>query len=112
MHAELSHRLTSHEKWSYGQGRIEPYLGEWDDAPVHRAGSGLLWRWLDGSWVLDLDDAATAGVLVGMLPPRSYAMRQASGDWFVCIVGSGSAHDAATLGEAAARALLALWGQP
>lgn len=123
MHTDLPNRLTSHEKWSYGLGRTEPYLGEWDDIPAHRDGRGPLWRWLDGAWVLDLDDAATAGVLLQVLTDELSSM---SG-YLVASVDTGeslpwcfelcpkyvgdSAYHGRTLGEAAALTLLALWGR-
>jgi hypothetical protein len=60
-------------------------------------------------WFPDLTDAATAGVLLSMLtaaiPLRTVVVcREQNGTWWV------ESHIGDTLGEAAAHALLALWG--
>jgi len=97
---ELARRLVAHPRWTWRPGakavgrRGLPAAWFRVEEPVGR----LSGEWADA--VPDLADAATAGVLLGMLGrpttiPCGWVL-----DW----------HRGGTLGEAAARALLSAWG--
>lgn len=65
----------------------------------------------DGEWVPDLDDPATAGVLLGRLASRAcvvvYGPTEPGGEWALDCDGDPS-HHGPTLGRACASALVAL----
>jgi hypothetical protein len=101
--SDLARELAAHPRFAEGH-RLPPGFGE---AWVRRE-PGLLWRWTPEDWRLDLTDAATAGCLVDMLDPSGMRgitiCRERDGTWWV------DTYIAPSLGEAAARALLASWG--
>jgi hypothetical protein len=105
--------LVAHERFQHrALPRILIGRDDWRDADT-----GILWRWVNGRWRLDVEDAATAGVLVSLLDPGRVD-RDERGWWRVWWRLPGVSPDASadnsdfrtTLGEAAARALAAVLG--
>ncbi len=76
------------------------------------------WKWVEGlrlvngGGFLDLADDATAGILLGMLRDacRVYPTVAPSVDGRISVGAMGEYYLGATLGEALALALLAVWG--
>jgi hypothetical protein len=76
-----------------------------DKSTICRIGAGTTWK-EDG--LPDLGDPATVGCLLAMLPPNRWAVTPAiGGGWTV--ETRGQVHGGPTLGEAVARALIAVW---
>lgn len=95
---QLAEKLVAHPRWRALGISVRP--------SESRSNEGMI----DGpTGYPDLTDAATAGVLVGLLDPSGMRgitiCRERDGTWWV------DTYTAATLGEATARALLASWGQ-
>ncbi len=124
--SDLARELVRHPRWRWAPGMLiadygpgirycwqdETYLhgaaepgGAWMRIPKSRIG--------DGPYLPDLTDAATAGCVLALLPypPRIERVddphRTPSTLWFVAPSGGGPWHQGPTLGEAAARALMA-----
>lgn len=108
--AEVARALAAHPRWVWAPAML----------PVgcYRVGGDGFEPGVDGppDAVPDLTDAATAGVLLGMLaealPPGSevYAGRDAGSLLWAAGNGYRLHETCATLGGAAGRALLAVWG--
>ncbi len=79
----------------------------------YRTPEGILWAWDDETtrWLPSLDDDATGGVMLGMLPPGWLVYRrEADGRWEVSRPDGEHQDEGATLAEAVARVAVALGG--
>jgi hypothetical protein len=122
MPADLARALVAHPRFP-GFSEPDHVTSGVDGYPEGRLPDGMLLRHRPAGvgsewwWLPALDDAATAGVLLGMLwtanPDGMWGAELWPSD--VRVVehpehGDALQYVGATLGEAAARALLALWG--
>jgi hypothetical protein len=121
--ATLSDRVVGDARWPLGRPpargpRVSGSINEYEDGLRHPV-TVVLWRW-SGRWRLDLTDAATGGVLYGLLrstdPDAGWEVHDESPNglsvlsWPYPGVPERRTYTAATLGEAALRALAASWG--
>jgi hypothetical protein len=108
--------LVAHERFQHrALPRILIGRDDWRDADT-----GILWRWVDGRWRLDVADAATGGVVFDLLrradPDGCWEVDDEGADGLSVISWphpehpERRQHDGPTLGEAAARALAAVLG--
>ncbi len=112
-HRAQARALAAHPMWvwragvlargSGGRGWGSPWL---PDRAERVSGGGP--PYLDHAHP-DLDDAATAGVLLGMLPRGMMVLDHGAEDGWEIREGTRTLADGSTLGVAVARALLAVW---
>ena len=130
--SDLARKLAAHPRWRWVEGMLLAELGyarRWriggrdTDHTFWLVVSDGQVRWAvlgsNSEWTPDLTDAATAGVLLGQIPHlREVVHRENPEAWCVrwAELPAGSVWRVSTrpwcptLGEAAALALLSLWG--
>ena len=129
---DVARKLAAHPRWEWRPRMAVRYVrddGTLDDVVGTVEAVGVLVRvfWPDVGGreytlhvarerlVFDLDDPATAGVVLGMLPPGRWTWEAYGGRhavWNTDDVRPDRVSRGSTIGEAAGRALLAVWGQP
>lgn len=119
---DVAQNLCAHPRWQWRAGMLARGGGwgcfsrtpwaSWRSDQPERLGSGGP-PYVDNAYP-DLDDAATAGVLLGILAEacRVHPTVTPRVDGGLSVGAMGSDHLGPTLGVAAARALLAVWTVP